>query len=493
VRLSQQAGNKVMAVSSMLVNYLKTVTPADAQSNFEYVEKTLLNIDYDVYDKISAKVVPWGQRWVDGLEQAYATGDAKAVWSVWGEMAGQGVGYMQAIVLQLFVERVGASMVAKAPQLEEAAVAATEKPAVLTTSKGGVVTAGRVLSLADQLNAWGFPEAVVNKLDAISKKFNVLIGARSRQAISVELENLGALWKNSNFHQKTVSYIDRTFLGMDSVRQGLLAFRSFTPAGEIAAREAIEEAGLSTLEKEEAFKRLDDRISENASDFAHTEELAEKVRYIGDCSRPPVASPTCKAQEGWINAGFNANESGRAASRTSKTLWRRFELQKTAILGKDGELLGYVYEPYQESIEFASAPKFGKPIPPLCKEALGTVLCPVTGDIDLVYITNLLGGSLTPTQMWEVFSALEDAGFAHTDLVTWVEQMTTDFMFENKAKQLAGLVKGFESCVQWAPDGLQRATYLAPLDQSLLLTPTAYWLNIVGGYEGSIAPALASP
>jgi hypothetical protein len=95
--------------------------------------------------------------------------------------------------------------------------------------------------------------------------------------------------------------------------------------------------------------------------------------------------------------------------------------------------------------------------------------------------------------MWEVFSALEDAGFAHTDLVTWVEQMTTDFMFENKAKQLAGLVKGFESCVQWAPDGLQRATYLAPLDQSLLLTPTAYWLNIVGGYEGSIAPALASP
>jgi hypothetical protein len=84
--------------------------------------------------------------------------------------------------------------------------------------------------------------------------------------------------------------------------------------------------------------------------------------------------------------------------------------------------------------------------------------------------------------MLEVFAALDEAGFAHTDLVTWIDQQEGSFFFKDKLDQLAGLVKGKESTVQFAPDGKQRATYLAPLDQSIATGPNSYQLTILGTY-----------
>jgi len=118
----------------------------------------------------------------------------------------------------------------------------------------------------------------------------------------------------------------------------------------------------------------------------------------------------------------------------------------------------------------------------LCIRDLGTVLCPITGDIDLVYITNVFGGALDPEKMYQVFKALDDAGFAHTDLVTWVEQQTGKFFFPGKEGQLAGLVPGEESCAQFAPDSIERGTYVT-LKDSLSVGPNSYWLLIDGGYH----------
>jgi hypothetical protein len=497
-RLVERANNHMMQATILMLSYARTLPSLSDWDNVsDWVAAVLEKVNDDAYAKIVQVDRQLGQKWFGTLLAAEQSGDPARVWNAWAEVAGEGVGALNAVWLQLFVSRVGTLLaadpaaVATAVDEGSAAEPGTQYPEVLSTSKGGVAKAGRVLSLADLANAWGFPESVVAKLNAIAEQFDVLIGARSRQAISTELEAEGAVWKSSNFHQKTVSYIDRTFLGMQKVKQGLLAFRSFTVAGETAAREAILEAGLPEAEQAEALKRLQGRIDENGVDLAHVKELANTTRK---------ACTSCPETKGWVNSGFNANESGTAASRTSVTRWRRFELQETPIYGEDGTLLGTLYEPYEENIAYASAPKFGKPIPPLCKEALGTVLCPITGDIDLVYITDVFGGSLTPSKMLEVFSALEDAGFAHTDLVTWIEQQTNAFYFPGKAKQLAGVAEGEEGVAQFAPDGKVRSTYVGPVTAtgavvadpatgqllSVPIGPNAYQLTIVGGYNPSM-------
>jgi hypothetical protein len=471
-RLLERANAHMMAITALMVNYLQTTIPGQSDDPSDFVYQVLDKVANDAYAKLAEGSKAITQQFAGNLVKAYETGSAAQIWNAWGNFVGEGAGNLvTGIDLQLFIEGAGSLMTAEAPELEAAAKAATEEPAVLTTSKGGVVPVGRVLSLADQARAWGFSEDTVNKLDQISQKYGVLIGARSRQAISTELEGLGAVWKSSNFHQKTVSAIDQLYLGMDGIRKGLLGFRSFTPAGETYARRAILEANLPAAEETEALMRLKGRFAENGEDFTHIEQMLNTERKA--CS-------TCPATKGWTNAGFNATGSGRATSSVSR--WRRFTVKETPILAPDGTVLGTLYEPLEENIAYASAPKLGRSVPALCQAELGTVMCPITGDIDLVYITNLLGGSLSAAKMLEVFAALDEAGFAHTDLVTWIDQQEGSFFFKDKLDQLAGLVKGKESTVQFAPDGKQRATYLAPLDQSIATGPNSYQLTILGTY-----------
>ena len=208
------------------------------------------------------------------------------------------------------------------------------------------------------------------------------------------------------------------------------------------------------------------RIAENGPDLAHVRELENTER---------------NGVKGWVNAGFNATGSGQATS--SKARWRRFQVVETPILSKNGTLLGTLYEPYEENIAYARAFKNDSPIPPLCKRALGTVMCPITGDIDLSYITDLYGGSLPYEKLLRVFAKLEQAGFAHTDLVTWLDQQNGAFFFPGKAKQLADIAVGGEAVVQYAPDKKMRATYLGPLQQSITTGPNGYQLTILGGYH----------
>ncbi len=158
---------------------------------------------------------------------------------------------------------------------------------------------------------------------------------------------------------------------------------------------------------------------------------------------------------------------------------------------RPGDVVGLkLYEPYEENIAYASAPRLGKSIPELCSATLvpGTVMCPITGDIDLVYIVNKWGGSLSSELMLNVFKDLEEAGFAHTDLVTWVDQQTGSFYFPGKAKQLAGVSVGNEAIVQYCPDpkAPMRATYI-DLEESLPFLsesadPNHYLLSIEGTY-----------
>ena len=121
---------------------------------------------------------------------------------------------------------------------------------------------------------------------------------------------------------------------------------------------------------------------------------------------------------------------------------------------RPGDVVGLkLYEPYEENIAYASAPRLGKSIPELCSATLvpGTVMCPITGDIDLVYIVNKWGGSLSSELMLNVFKDLEEAGFAHTDLVTWVDQQTGSFYFPGKASSSPGCRSAMRQLSSTAP------------------------------------------
>ena len=466
-----EANAEIMSTSRLLVNFLQTASPAQQQAVYDFASQVAARVPNAAYAKLVQETEVVGKQWFGKLLAAVESGDADQIWGEWAGLAGEGFGKLNAVWLQLFIEGAGVQLAARSTELEAVAKAETANPAVLTSSKG--VAAGRVLKPVELAKTWGFPKAVVDKMNEIANTYPVLIGARSRQAISIELENLGAVWKNSNFHQKTVNAIDRLYLRMGKIRQGLLGARSFTAAGTSQAINEIKAAGLPAAEEAEALARVADRIHESEADLTKLKQLATTRRRA--CS-------TCPETEGWVNAGFNANESGAIAASTSVSRWRRFELVETKILSADGHtVLGTLYEPFEENVVYASYPKLGKSIPELCHEALGTVLCPITGDIDLVYITDLFGRSLGPTLMREVFGALEAAGFAHTDLVTWYDQQESSFFFPGKEKQLENLTVGKDSAVQFSPDGVNRATYLAPMNQSISTGPNNYQLTIIGG------------
>jgi hypothetical protein len=466
-----QANAEIMATGRLLVNFMQTATPAQKQAVYDFAAQVAARLPNAAYAKLAEETEALGKEWFGKFLVAVESGDADQVWTEFAGLAGKGAGALNAVWLQLFLEGAGAQLAANSTELEAAAKASTSAPEVLTSSRG--VAASRVLKVPELANVWGFPKPMVTRLNSIAAKFGVLLGARSRQAISIELEKLGAVWKNSNFHQKTVNAIDRTYLRMGKIRQGLLGSRSFTAAGTSQAINEIKAAGLPAAEETEALARLADRINENEADLAKLKKLATAKRRA--CS-------TCPETEGWVNAGFNANESGEIAASTSVTRWRRFQLVETKITSADGHtVLGTLYEPFEENIQYAAYPKLGKKIPDLCKEALGTVLCPITGDIDLVYVTDLLGRSLGAKLMREVYSALEEAGFAHTDLVAWYDQQQGKFFFPGKEKQLENLTLGKDSTVQFSPDGVNRVTYLAPMNQSISTGPNSYQLTIIGG------------
>ena len=469
--LLSRMSSHMMTATSLIVNYLETVVPVTNDDPFTLAAQTWTHVGNDAYAQIAKASEKWSKHWTDQLEHDYANGASVDIWRDYAGIAGEGVGQLQAVALQLFVEKLFAQMAAtKASQMEAAAAKVTDAEKVITSSKDGAVAAGRVLSIADKEQGWGITEAIAKKLRAIAEEFDVLIGARSRQAISVHWEKLGAVLKNSNFHQKTVSALDRLFVGMD-IPEGLLGFRSFTAEGTAELVSKIRAAGLSPAQEAEALARVAARIKEHHADFPHMQELLNWEHR---------ACRTCPTQKGWVNAGFNASDSGAAAGRTSTSRWRRFTMVEKP-LGPNGRY-GVQYMPYEEAPNLAHlANNPAAKLPELCIRKLGTVLCPITGDIDLVYITNKYGGSLTPEQMYKVFKALDDAGFQHTDLVTWVEQLTQNYYFPGKAGQLEGLVPGKEACVQFSKDGIERATYLAPLDQSIAIGPNSYQLSIRGG------------
>jgi FG-GAP repeat len=456
---------RVQVMTDLAAHYLETATPAEKEQVGSQVKSAFRRAGGDAYASVVAKYDAVSAAWFGDIIAAAKTGNADDEWRAWGEANGN---FDTSIILQVLVAVMGKKIGGEIPALEERSAAATAESTELKTVKGGSAVAGRIVTLPEEERVIGVTAEQDASLGAIAKRFGILIGVRSRQAISVALEKLGAVWKSSKFHQKTINPLDISYMNFPEEDKGLLGFRSFTPAGKEAVERKIIFSDATTAERKELFGRLDGRIGENGPDY-------QKMLSMLNTKRNGVY--------GWTNAGFNATESGRATSSVAR--WRRFAVRETVLRDENGVNLGTYYKPYQENINYRPGTGF----PPLCTDLIikGIVMCPITGDLDLSYITTLYGNGLSSSLMTDVFAALEKSGFAHTDLVTWADQQTGAAMFPGKIKQLKDIAPGGEAVLQFAPDDVRRLTYL-DLAKSIITGSNDYQLAIQGTYVPGMKP-----
>jgi hypothetical protein len=90
--------------------------------------------------------------------------------------------------------------------------------------------------------------------------------------------------------------------------------------------------------------------------------------------------------------------------------------------------------------------------------------------------------------MAEVYNMLQQVGFQHPETLTWIND-EGHFLFEAKKKILAKLQVGGEAIVEYATDGITRATYLDLGDSSSLAGDDNFSLDVVGGYHQAVTAA----
>ena len=463
----------LQVATDVYATYWKTATEKEKGNLYYEVGNVLYNVSGDFFDDAEGTVKDAAAPFMDRLEKAYASGDDVAIGELWGEAAGSAI---QQVVLSLFIEKAGATILADTAGLEEKAAQAgkdwAEGDAAKAVQEGEQATdsaadanlakdsvrAGTELNLPEKGAVWGIDETTDTALTEIAKDCECLIGVRSRAPESIVKLEDGSVWKHENLKPKNVSDVDVEYLGFRQEDLSEVRFRTYTPEQEAAIRRRIAAADLTADERAAVLDRFETRLGEQ--------------KYVSTIEG--------YSKKGQINVGFNYRDNG-IDRMTTKAL-RKFDLQSAAIPAEDGiPAGGTYYTPLQENPKYADLAKGGGTLPPNCKRLLLSVLCTVTGDVDGVYVTALDGSALPPDKLVTIYERLQAAGWQHPETLTWINN-EGKFMFGSKEKILRGLEQGGEAMVEYAPDGVTRATYLN-LDESTLVGPDNFHLRVVGGYH----------
>jgi hypothetical protein len=317
--------------------------------------------------------------------------------------------------------------------------------------------AGKLLNRTEMARLWGAAVQDIKHFTKIAKEEGVLIGIRGRAPVSVQNLKKGAVWKHENLKPKNVSDVDIKWLDFKKADKGLVAMRSYTKKAKDQILDRIKKAKISATQRAELIDRANTRFDEVDKYLAKINKFDKK---------------------GEIDVGFNYSENGLDVATDSK--WRRFKLDVDSV----GD--GLYYRPFQESTLL----KGGK-LPKWCKNFGGTlkVLCRVTGDMDGVYVADASGRGLTKERLLRVYKKLADAGWQHPETFTWVDQMTGKFWFDAKEKILKGLEVGGEKMMEFAPDGLVRATHLN-LKASRMTSAQDFFVARIGGFSAPLPAPL---
>ena len=471
---TMKAAQLLYTAGDVYAAYWRTASEQEKDSLYYRVGNVVANVTGDFLGNSKQAVQEAAQPFMADLEQAYAHGDDARVYQLWGELGGH---VLQQALTMVFMEALGAQIVKTAPELEAIAVKAGEDweaSAAVTGVETGTlapdaaletVPAGTHLKPPD-LPLWGQDVTADAEFASIAKKCDCLIGVRGRSPGSIQKLERGSVWKHENLKPKNVNDIDVDFLGFRQADMSEVRFRTYTPEQEAAIRQKIEGANLTADEKTAVLDRFETRLGEK-----------QYVQRIEGFSK-----------RGQIDVGFNYRDNG--VNRSSTSALRKFDLGSAAIPEENGIPAGGTYfTPYQENPQAAKLVKNGGKLPDDCIAKLLSVLCTVTGDMDGVYVTRLDGSAIPPSEMVKIYGWLQEAGWQHPETLTWIDN-EGQFFFGAKAKILKGLEQGGgEAMIEYAPDGVRRATYL-DLSQSSLLSRTDFRVRIVGGYTeyAGVAP-----
>jgi hypothetical protein len=413
----------INATAAVLCHYWDTATPTEKAQLFGQVRSALRRASGDAWKALDAGVSASFEGFMAKVQQAYATGDNRALAYALGYGAGSTV---TQIGIDMVTAEIGASIAKKVPALAKAFAAVGGESVTFAAMKD--VPAGKLLNPTEMRKLWGAASADVAAFTRIAKEEGVLIAIRSRAPISVQNLGKGAVWKHENLKPKNVSWIDIAYLGFDKADNGLVALKKYSAAEKTAITARIKKARLSAGQRAEVLDRMETRFNE-------ADKYLKKIQGFSDART--------------IDVGFNYAENGLDIATDSKV--RKFTLTGS----KQGNGSTY-FRPWQENVARTFPP--GSPLPNWCKDfgaALG-ILCRVTGDMDGVYLTTKTGRPLPLDKLLRVYRKLAQAGWQHPETFTWTEQMTGAFDFKAKRKILGGLTKGGEKLMEFGPDGKVR-------------------------------------
>jgi hypothetical protein len=432
--------------------YWDAATPEEKQHLYTQVGSVLRRAPGDAYAGLTKIVESSTADWMKRIETAHETGDLAQVWNAFGH-AGGSLGAQ--IVIEIVQAELGVTLAKRLPAVGKtfAAVGAQTK----TYKSMKAMPAGKLLNRTEMARLWGAAVQDIKHFTKIAKEEGVLIGIRGRAPVSVQNLKKGAVWKHENLKPKNVSDVDIKWLDFKKADKGLVAMRSYTKKAKDQILDRIKKAKISATQRAELIDRANTRFDEVDKYLAKINKFDKK---------------------GEIDVGFNYSENGLDVATDSK--WRRFKLDVDSV----GD--GLYYRPFQESTLL----KGGK-LPKWCKNFGGTlkVLCRVTGDMDGVYVADASGRGLTKERLLRVYKKLADAGWQHPETFTWVDQMTGKFWFDAKEKILKGLEVGGEKMMEFAPDGLVRATHLN-LKASRMTSAQDFFVARIGGFSAPLPAPL---
>ena len=442
----------INATGAVLTYYWQSATPEEKAQLFGQVRSALRRASGDAYKALDAGVNASFEGFMAKVEQAYATGDNRALAYALGYGAGS---TLTQIGVDMVTAEIGAGLAKKVPAL--ARVFSRIGGEAVTFAAMRDIPAGKLLNPTEMRKLWGASLADIAAFKRIAQEEGVLIAIRSRAPISVENLGRGAVWKHENLKPKNVDWIDISYLGFDKGDKGLVAMKKYSKAERAAIEKKVAKAKLSKEQRAEVLDRMSTRFEEADKYLAKIEKFSDK---------------------GTIDVGFNYAENGLDVATDAKN--RKFSL--TGAKQKSGSTY---FRPWQENAARTFPP--GSVLPSWCKNFGGTlgVLCRVTGDMDGVYLSTQSGRPLPLNKLMRVYRKLADAGWQHPETFTWTEQMTGAFDFKAKRKILAKLTAGGEKLMEFAPDGKVRAVWI-DLTKSWFGDARHYFVGRVGGFTNLV-------
>jgi hypothetical protein len=230
----------LVVATEVLANYWRTASPAEQQSVWTQTWSVVRREGGDFWSATEGTVEGAAKDWLDQTEKAYATGDDRQIFALWGGLFGD---FVAEVATNLIIGEMSTKLLKTAPTLSADFERVAGKSVTIAALRD--MPPGKILNFGEMQRLWGLSKEDLAAFSRISKSEDVLIGVRGRAPISVENLEEGAVWKHENLKPKNVNPIYIEFAGFPVSSNGLVQFRTYSFEEEHYIFQKIQSAGLS--------------------------------------------------------------------------------------------------------------------------------------------------------------------------------------------------------------------------------------------------------